>query len=496
MTAMKNTFLFCLILFTFNNGFTQSVTFDQVIINGRVIDPETGLDDIRNIGINGNQIVALTTQDIKGTKVLDAKGKVVCPGFIDLHVHGMTNAEHVYQLHDGVTTALELEGGVGYIDRWIAEKEGNSLVNFGASVPHGTIRAQAMDAYQGFFKEIEKKIDENGFSDPSLSKLWINLARSSHASLSNIELENVGDLIDHELESGALGIGVPVGYYPGSTGNEIFQVYKHAAKRNMPIFSHTRGFKLPGIHEAIANALITGAPLHICHLNSLSLSEIDHTLQMVQEAQDNGLDITAEVYPYTAGSTYIESAVFDEGWQESLGISYGDIQWEATGERLTEETFKKYRAEGGLAIIHMMKEDWIVKGLQHPVTMIASDGVLDAPGAHPRTAGTYSRILGKYVREDKIMDLPLAIYKMTLMPAQRLEKISPMMTRKGRIQVGTDADIVIFDPESVIDKATFKRLVKSEGITDVFVNGVHILKNSKIQEGLYPGRAIVSRFKN
>lgn len=217
---------------------------------------------------------------------------------------------------------------------------------------------------------------------------------------------------------------------------------------------------------------------------------------MLTDAQQNGLDITTELYPYTAGSTGLQSAMFSDGWQERLGISYGDLQWVATGERLTKETFEKYRKEGGVVILHMMKPEWIKTGIAAPGVIIASDGMVYAPLAHPRTAGTFSRVLGKYVREDKALDLNTAIEKMTLLPAKRLEGISPMMRFKGRIQVGADADITIFNPNTITDKATFEKgLAFSEGIEYVIVNGTVVLKNGKTVSNVFPGQAIWGKFK-
>ena len=268
-----------------------------------------------------------------------------------------------------------------------------------------------------------------------------------------------------------------------------------AAERQAPIFSHTRGFGMPGIHEAIANATTSGAPLHIVHANSLSLGEIQVTLDMVAAAQERGLDITTEVYPYTAGSTMIESALFDSDWQEELSITYNDIQWEATGERLTEETFKKYREEGGVIIIHMMKPEWLINGIKDPRTMIGSDGMPYAPGAHPRTAGTFSRVLGRYVREQKVIGLMEALKKMTIMPAQRLENISPMMRYKGRLQIGADADITVFNPDTIIDKADFKGLQYSEGVQHVIINGSLVVTHQQLVPDVYPGKAIVGKYR-
>ena len=490
---MRFALMFCSLLLSFLVG--GQPVYDVVIMNGRIIDPDTGFDEIRNVGIRGDRIAEITSSELVGTKVIDASGKVVAPGFIDLHVHGMTNRAHEYQVRDGVTTALELEGGIGFIDAWLDSKQGKSLVNYGATVPHGQLRTMALKEYQHYFEQAEKAVEAEGFESPTLSKIQINMGRSAYRSLTREDIAHLRDLIKREVAKGALGIGVPVGYYPGADAAEMLAVYQVAAELDVPVFSHTRGFGLPGINEAIANATVTGAPLHIVHANSLSLAEIQVTLDMVRSAQANGLDVTTEVYPYTAASTSLQSTLFDPGWQEKMGISYGDLQWEATGERLTEQTFKERRKTGGTVIIHMMKPEWIALGVADDLTMIGSDGMPYHPKAHPRTAGTFSRVLGKYVREEEVLPLPLALAKMTIMPAKRLEKVSPMMSRKGRIQVGADADITIFDPEEIIDRADFKGLRFSEGISEVLVNGVLVVEQGETVAHTFPGKAIVGKFK-
>ena len=228
----------------------------------------------------------------------------------------------------------------------------------------------------------------------------------------------------------------------------------------------------------------------------MSLGNIGLSMEMVNAANKKGFDISTELYPYTAASTSLQSAMFDEGWQQRLGISYNDLQWVATGERLTKETFDAYRKTGGVVILHVMKTEWIKMGIAAPGVMIGSDGMTYAKLAHPRTAGTFSRVLSKYVREDKVIDLNTAIEKMTLLPAKRLENIAPMMRFKGRIQVGADADITIFNPNTVIDKATFEDGLKfSEGMSYVMVNGHFILKNGEMVKNVFPGQPIYGKFK-
>jgi len=276
----------------------------------------------------------------------------------------------------------------------------------------------------------------------------------------------------------------------------MFSVYKLAGEMKALVISHVRQPDIASIQEVIADAVLTGAPLHIVHINSMSLGQIPLALEFIKSAADKGFDITTELYPYTAASTLLQSAMFTEGWQERLGISYGELQWEATGERLTKERFEMNRKAGGIVIIHMMKPEWIRTGIAAPGVMIASDGMPYSPLAHPRTAGTFSRVLGKYAREEKVIDLMTAIEKMTLLPAKRLESVAPMMRYKGRIQVGADADITVFNPATVTDKATFdKGLAFSEGIEYVIVNGVIVLKNGKTTANVFPGQPVYGKYK-
>jgi N-acyl-D-aspartate/D-glutamate deacylase len=241
----------------------------------------------------------------------------------------------------------------------------------------------------------------------------------------------------------------------------------------------------------IADAAATGVSLHIVHVNSMSMGSLPFVLDLIESARKQGVDVTTEAYPYTAASTFLESTIFDDGWQERLGISYGELQWEKTGERLTQETFERYRKQGGTVIMHFMKPEWISRAMASPLVMIASDGMPYAPGAHPRSAGTFSRVLGVYVREQKVLPLMDALAKMTIMPARRLEAIAPQMKNKGRLRVGADADITVFDPEHVIDTATFEKgLSFSAGIDHVLVNGVAVVTDGRTVPNAFPGRAV------
>lgn len=470
-----------------------TVEYDLVIEGGRVIDPETKLDAVRNIGIRNNRIQQITSGPLKGKETIDATGLVVSPGFIDLHVHGRSNQEQEYQLHDGITTALELEWGIENLNEWYASRRSKALINYGASVNWPFERFKAMDKYKSGARELLKNTVKG---DSKLETLFTIAGPSYLENLTAEEMNKTISNIKTSLEEGGIGIGVPIGYLPKTDPEELFRVYQFAGREKALVFSHVREPNIISIQEAISNAIITGAPLHLVHINSMSLSKISLALELIESARKEGFDITTELYPYTAASTLLQSAMFNDGWQEKIGISYGDLQWVATGERLTKETFDTYRKTGGSTIMHMMKPEWINTGIAAPGVMIASDGMPYSPLAHPRTAGTFCRVLGKYVREDKVIDLTTAIEKMTLLPAKRLEEISPMMRYKGRIQVGADADITIFNPTTVSDKATFEKgLAFSEGIVYVLVNGVLMIKNGKTVANTFAGQPVYGKFK-
>lgn len=468
-------------------------TYDVVIRGGRVMDPETGLDAIRNVGIRGQTIVAISEDPLQGETIVDAAGLVVAPGFIDLHAHGQSNDANRYQARDGVTTALELESGVSDARLFLQERRGDAILNFGATVAHGMARTAVMPEYEA---DVEAALAALG-SEPSeeqLAELDRAMSQGTYDELDPALYPRLFERLKAGMDAGALGIGMPHQYYPGANRDEIYRVFEFAGEEQFTIYTHVRSMGIDAIQEVVANATATGTPLHIVHLNSSSLWAIETNLDLIRGAQEAGVDVTTEVYPYTAASTSLESAIFDEGWQERLQISYGDLQWQDTGERLTEETFRSYREEGGVVIIHMMRPEWIEMGLQASHVMVASDGMPYAPGAHPRGAGTFARFLGRYVRDEGALSLMDGLRKVTLMPAQRLETTSPQMKRKGRIQIGSDADITIFDPARIIDTATFEDdLSYSIGVEFVMVNGTLVVRDGENVEGVRPGLPIVGR---
>lgn len=450
--------------------------YDLVIANGRVMDPESGLDALRNIGINSGKIQTVSASSLQGKTTVDARDLVVAPGFIDLHEHGQEARNYEFQAHDGVTTSLELEAGTDDVERWYAAREGKSLINFGVSIGHIPVRMKVLGGPGGFLPTGE----------------------AAHRAATPEELTELNQEMEKGFRQGALAEGMGVNYTPGATHWEIVEMFQVAARYGASVHVHLRygGLKEPNtglaaLEEVLAAAAATGAPAHVVHVTSMGLKYTPELIAMVEGAQGHGLDVTTECYPYTAGSTALQSAIFDPGWQENMGISFKDVQWAATGERLTAETFEKYRKQGGIVVIHSIPEEAARTAVANPIVMVASDGMpITGAKVHPRGQGTFSRVLGHYVREEKVLDLMTALRKMTLMPAQRLEKRAPIFKDKGRIRVGADADITVFDPARVIDKATYEEpLQYSEGIVFVLVNGVPVVKNGQLVEGVRPGRA-------
>jgi N-acyl-D-aspartate/D-glutamate deacylase len=475
--------LLCGLLLFANVGSVSSSsteTYDLVILNGRVIDPETKTDAVRNLGISNGKIKTISRARLDGRNTIDARGLVVTPGFIDLHQHGQNEENFRFKVLDGVTSALELEVGTGDVDRWYTERAGKSLINYGVSAGHLAARMAAMKEPVTFLPTGE----------------------AARRAATDVEISEMKQRLEQGLKQGAVAVGFGIQYTPQASHWEILEMFRVAARYGASCHVHMRnaGAKEPAssvqaLEEVISAAAITGAPLHVVHVHSTGGPATPKLLQMIGEARARGLDVTTECYPYIAGMTDIKSAIFNEGWQEVFGIDYHDLQWAATGERLTKETFEKYRRTGGMVAVFSMTEEIVVAALRNPLTMIASDGILDNGKGHPRTAGTYSRVLGKYVREDRALSLMDALAKMTLMPAQRLERRVPAMRNKGRIRAGADADLTIFDPQTISDRATFQEAAReSVGVRFVIVNGVVVVKDGQLQANVHPGGPIRAPF--
>src|SRR5271156_2173224 len=475
---MRN-FIFFLFFLALSNPILSAQQYDLVLEGGRVMDPETGLDAVRNVGIRDGKIVLISTEPLSAPRVIHVAGLIVAPGFIDLHQHGQEMESQRVKALDGVTTALDLEIGAPDVAQFLKTKEGRSLINYGSSASHPAARALVFGAPLPPGEILPK-------SGPATDQ------PAPPEQIMRIEQRLLS-----ELDAGALALGMGIQYTPGATRLEIIDMFRLAAERRVPVYTHVRsssrvdpGSSIESVSKVIAASAITGASLHIVHINSSCLRDSLECLSMVEGARARGLDVTTEAYPYIAGMTYINSAVFNPGWQEKIGgISYGDLVLPNTGEHLTKERFEELHNSSTPqpVLIFSNSQEVLDKVIPHPLVMIASDGFQ----GHPRNAGTYSRVLAQYVREKGIITLMDALRKMSLMPAQMLERSTASARQKGRLQEGADADIVVFDAETISDRSTYEKPMEpSSGVRYLLVGGPLVVDAGKIVPEVYPGRAL------
>lgn len=467
---------------------------DVVYIGARAIDPETGLDAIRNIAVDGDRIAAVTDVPMKGRREIDASGLVAAPGFIDLHSHATTLDAARYQVKDGVTTRLELEIGTWPVSDWYEKKQGQELLNYGTSVGHTAVRY--------YLQKGEGAAGLAALRDP-MEKFG---APEADAAIPDAAYARLVPLLEQGLREGAIGIGSGTQYALGITHREMLGVTRVAANMRSCLFTHIRhgslvepGSTLEAVQENIANAAITGACVHVAHINSMAMSDAPMMVGLMREAQARGVDVSTETYPWGGSVDAVRSHFFDPGWEKRWGVGVGDLQSRVTGKRLTQADFDALRsstADDGV-IMHMNSEAAIAALLADPAVIVASDGGrIEGPNGHPRSAGSFARVLGHYVRETKALSLNEAIRKMTLMPAQRLQGFVPAMAHKGRLQPGADADIVLFDPATVGTKATYGDAARvSDGFRFVMVNGVLVVDGGALVDGVRPGRPVTSKGK-
>jgi N-acyl-D-aspartate/D-glutamate deacylase len=478
-------------------GAGEEPAFDLVLAGGRVMDPESGLDAVRHVGIRAGILEALSETPLTGAEVVDVRGLVVAPGFIDLHAHGQDARSNAFQARDGVTTALDLELGAYPVEAFLRQREGRARLHYGVSAGHIPARVKLKHGVSVVHAPTTPELARGprAWLLRLVQRVWQPMGYA-HDPASPREIARLRALLAAELDAGGIGIGFGLDYTPGATQEEIRAAFDLAAERGVLCFVHMRGVEgaddMSAMDALLAHAEASGAALHVAHITSSGGPRTAGYLERIEVARERGLDVSTEAYPYTAGSTRIESALFDEGWRERLAIDYGDLQWSETGERLSAESFARYRARGGWVIIHSMRPELVELALAHPAVMIASDGIpMLRGGEHPRGAGTFARVLGHYVRELELLGLMEALGKMTLLPAQRLEAFVPDMRRKGRIRPGADADVTVFDPARVRDRASFEDSYReSEGIVHVLVGGTFVVRDEVLVPSAFPGRPI------
>lgn len=451
--------------------------YDLVILRGRVMDPESGSDAIRAVAIAGGKIRALGGAP-RGRDTIDAHGLVVAPGFIDLHQHAQHPLAYAVEVAGGTTSAFELEDGTGDVDAWYDERASKAAINYGVSIGEGHARMVVMH-------------DTIGRTEP--------VGDAAERTATPAEFNAIMREIEHGLKRGAVAVGFPIAYTPGASPREILEEFKIAARYHASCHVHMRSpasdEDYRDIEEVLAAALLTSAPLQIVHINSSAQELTPLYLRLVATARARGLDVTTEMYPYTAGMTEIEGAAVGD-WEKRPDDWFTRLEWPATGERLTRETFARYRAQTGFVVLHPRDEAvadaWVLAAVRDSNPMIASDGILDEQGiGHPRVGAAFARVLGRYVREQHALTLMDALRRMTLAPARRLERRVPAMRDKGRVRAGADADLVLFDPARIADRATYREpTLAPVGIPFVLVNGVAVVRDGRVQGGVFPGRAV------
>jgi len=474
--------------------------YELVILNGRVMDPETMYDGVANVGIKDGRIVKITKEAITGAETVDATGQVVAPGFIDTHFHWQRTLGYKIGMRDGLTSSLDIElGCVGTkVDQWYADRAGQTQANYGIGSSHELARAAVLDGTDPYS-------DIDALRTRGAAQGW---------ALTKPDLEQgnqILEILDEGLRHGALGISSTLGYMREGAGTrEVFEAQKVAARWGRAYQAHTRYTpddatgEANGAQELLANAVALGAPVTISHYNNPGWRLVH---ELITRLQERGHNVWGEIYPYAAGSTTI-NAVFlaPENWVERLGHTYEEtLQDVETGEFYTQETYQQALKDTPTKEILLWKmppED-AVEWLKLKGTTMASDGmaaenVLLAPwntpwekfgNMHPRGAGARAFTL----RMGRENDIPL-MQILSILSYNAAKYLGDTglkaMQERGRLQEGMVADIVVFDPLSVTDNSTYTNgSIPSTGFKSVVVNGVQVVVEDKVLE-VYPGQAI------
>jgi N-acyl-D-aspartate/D-glutamate deacylase len=435
---------------------------------------------------------------------------VVTAGFVDLHSHAHDLGSARLQVTDGVTTALELEAGVTPVAAaYAAAAAAGRPQNFGFAASWALAR---MDVLSGVT------------FDGSIGPLFANLANPRwQRAASPAEIGRVLGMLEADAADGALGIGMLVAYAPGAAPEEYLRVAALAAAGGVPTFTHSRDLieftpdgPIDGAEEIVRAAGETGAHMHYCHVNSTTLRHADRVLGLIERAQRAGARVSTEAYPYGAGMTGIGAAFLAPERLLERGLTPRSLIYAPTGEEVASAArLSELRAAdpGGLAIVRQLNEDdlgdqaVLLRYLTFPGSVIASDampltwiGAAPEPASwplpphaftHPRTAGTFARSIRTLTGNGGGLSLPEVLAKCSLHPAVLLQDRVPAMRRKGRLSDGSDADIVVFDPATITDQATYSQTTRSSsGIRHVLVNGTFVVRDGHLDPDVRPGRPV------
>ena len=315
--------------------------YDRVILGGRLMDPASNLDAVRNIGLLDGRIAVITTQALRGRDTVDARGLVVAPGFIDLHSHGQTPETYRFQSLDGVTTSLELELGTSDVAAWYRERSPGQRINYGVSIGHIKVRMSVMH--------------DSGTVMP--------VGSGAYREASPAQIVEIATRIEIGLGEGAVSIGAGFPYTPAATRDELLAVFRVAARTKTALHVHIRP-GVAGLNEALSLADESDATLHVVHINSAGLAETPVMLEMISDSRAQGHDVTTEAYPYDAGMTEIQSATIQDIYRAAPNERLAELEWPPTGERLNRDSFERYSRIGGPVVVHTNTEEMVAVAIR------------------------------------------------------------------------------------------------------------------------------------
>ncbi|HUB49010.1 MAG TPA: amidohydrolase family protein [Acetobacteraceae bacterium] len=485
-----------------------------VISGGRVVDPASGMDAVGDVAVIDGAIAAVGTGLGGAERVIDAAGLVVAPGFIDLHAHGQSIPADRMQAFDGVTTTLDLEAGVLPVASWYRRQaEQGRVLNYGASTNWAFARIGAMTG-----SNEESSLE--AFGRAMRDRRWVeNVA-------SEAEVGGILDRLAQGLNEGGIGIGILNAYAPGAGVQELTAVCQLAKAHEVPTFTHI-AYMSRIDPESAAEAYIrligyagaTGAHMHICHFNSSSKTDIERCVVLVRKAQEQGLPVTVEAYPYGTGSTVLAAAFFsDPEFVARNGTGYDSVQRVTDGRRFRdrEELLAAQREEPSTLVLwHILDtennahhRDLLDLSVLYPGGAIASDAMPwslpdgsvytgdawplpEDATSHPRSAGCFTRFIRHWVRERRAVSLLEGVRKCALIPAEILAASTPAMRAKGRLTPGADADVVVFDFDTLSDRAEFSAMNRpSDGVRHLLVSGVPLIADGVMDAAARPGRPV------
>lgn len=435
------------------------------IRNGYVIDPKNRINSCQNVLIEDGVVKNISKENFPADEIIDASNRIICPGFVDIHIHEAPYNEEKQafdggifdcMLRMGVTTCIGGNCGIGpenpsdYLDA--VDKHGVP-VNVGMLIPHESLRAN---------------VGEN--------------EKYKHAKPENIK--KMKNLATDFLAKGALGLSFGVRYVPGTTEDELHAICSTVKSEQKIIASHIRNdaaYVFDAAREFIDIGKQVDVPVQISHIGSMAaFGQMNEFLSLIDSYRVSGVDVWCDCYPYNAFSTGIGETTYDTGFLQRYKTTYDKIEiaeGKYKGQRATKAIFDELRREAPetITIAHLMNNAEIEQAILHPGVIIASDGFMHNMEGHPRASGTFPRALHSYVTAGRRISLFEMIEKMTWLPAQRLN------INKGNLSVGSDADIVIFDSKYIKDNATFELpALPPDGIEYVLIKGKIAAKNNEI----------------